>query len=133
MGKETKNLMLEVSAGIVIFTAVAMLGALFIYPRRAVFAGLILGMMLALAMFLSMGLVLERSMKTEDPKAVQKQSIISSVLRYLLLIVILVAVIVRFSSWFNPVAVVIGVLGLKVGAFSQPIIHKILTNRSKGE
>uniref|UniRef100_UPI000A7264A2 ATP synthase subunit I n=1 Tax=Clostridium sp. NkU-1 TaxID=1095009 RepID=UPI000A7264A2 len=117
MGKETKNLMLEVSAGIVFFTAVVMLGALFVYPRRAVFAGLILGMALALAMFLSMAMVLERSMKTEDPKTVQKQSIISSVIRYLLLVVIMVAVIVQFSDWFNPVAVVIGVLGLKAGAF----------------
>lgn len=133
MGKETKNLMLEVSAGIVFFTAVVMLGALFVYPRRAVFAGLILGMALALAMFLSMAMVLERSMKTEDPKTVQKQSIISSVIRYLLLVVIMVAVIVRFSDWFNPVAVVIGVLGLKAGAFFQPVIHKIAVRRTKGE
>ncbi|HCD42605.1 MAG TPA: ATP synthase subunit I [Lachnoclostridium sp.] len=133
MGKETKNLMLEVSAGIVFFTVAVMLGAFFVYPRRAVYAGLILGMVLALAMFLSMALVLERSMKTEDPKTVQKQSIISAVLRYLLLIVIMIVVIERFSDWFNPVAVVIGVLGLKAGAFFQPIIHKIAVRRAKGE
>jgi small-conductance mechanosensitive channel len=133
MGKETKNLMLEVSAGIVFFTVAVMLGAFFVYPRRAVYAGLILGMVLALAMFLSMALVLERSMKTEDPKTVQKQSIISAVLRYLLLIVVMIVVIERFSDWFNPVAVVIGVLGLKAGAFFQPIIHKIAVRRAKGE
>ena len=133
MGKDTKNLMLEVSVGIILFTAVAMLGAFFMYPKRAVFAGLLLGMVLALAMFLSMALVLEHSMKTEDPKTVQKRSIISAVVRYLLLVVILVAVIVRFSDWFNPVAVVIGVLGLKAGAFFQPVIHKIAVRRTKGE
>ncbi len=133
MGKETKNLMLEVLAGIVFFTAAAMVGAFFIFPGRAVFAGLLLGMIIAMAMFLSMALVLERSMKTEDPKTVQKRSVISSVLRYLLLIVILVTVIIRFSNWFNPVAVVIGVLGLKAGAFLQPAIHKIAVRRAKGE
>jgi small-conductance mechanosensitive channel len=133
MGRETKNLLLEVSAGIVFFTAVMMLGTFFVYPRPAVFAGLVLGMVLALAMFLSMALVLERSMKTEDPKAVQKQGIISGVVRYLLLIGIMAAVIIRFSDWFNPVAVVIGVLGLKAGAFLQPVIHKIAVRRTKGE
>lgn len=133
MGKETKNLMLEVSAGIVFFTAAAMVVAFLVYPDRTVFAGLLLGMIIAMAMFLSMALVLERSMKTEDPKTVQKQSVISAVIRYLLLIVILVTVIIRFSNWFNPVAVVIGVLGLKAGAFLQPAIHKIAVRRAKGE
>lgn len=133
MGKETKNLMLEVSAGILFFTAAAMVVAFFMYPDRTVFAGLLLGMIIAMAMFLSMALVLERSMKTEDPKTVQKRSVISAVIRYLLLIVILVTVIIRFSNWFNPVAVVIGVLGLKAGAFLQPAIHKIAVRRAKGE
>ena len=133
MGKETKNLMLEVSAGIVFFTAAAMVVAFFMYPDRTGFAGLLLGMIIAMAMFLSMALVLERSMKTEDPKTVQKRSVISAVIRYLLLIVILVTVIIRFSNWFNPVAVVIGVLGLKAGAFLQPAIHKIAVRRAKGE
>ena len=63
MGKETKNLVLEVSSGIVIFTVAAMLVALIVYPKPSVFAGLLLGMVLALAMFFSMAEVLDRSMK----------------------------------------------------------------------
>jgi len=131
MGKKTKNLVLEVSAGIVFFTVAAMLTAFFVYPDQSVFAGLILGMILALAMFLSMAVVLEGSMKTEDPKTVQKRSVISAVVRYLLLVAILVTVIGRFSHWFNPVAVVIGVLGLKAGAFLQPVIHKIADRKTR--
>ncbi|WP_367569065.1 ATP synthase subunit I [Lacrimispora sp.] len=131
MGKETKNLLLEVSAGIAIFTVAAMAAAFFIYPKGSVFAGLLLGMVMALAMFLSMALVLEGSMKTEDPKTVQKRSMIGSVIRYLLLIVIMVVIISRFSGYINPVAVVIGVLGLKAGAFLQPVIHKIAGNWKK--
>lgn len=133
MGKETKNLILEVSGGIVLFTAVAMLAAFFAFPGRSVFAGLLLGMVLAMVMFLSMALVLEKSIKTEDPKIVQKRSVISAVVRYVLLIAILVTVIDRFSDWFNPVAVVIGVLGLKAGALLQPAIHRIAAPRGKGE
>ena len=108
-----------------IFTAVLLLGSFFLYPRASVFAGLLLGMVLALAMFLSMALVLDRSMKSQDPRTVQKRGIVSAAVRYLLLIAILVIVINWFSDRFNPVAVVIGVLGLKAGAFLQPVIHKI--------
>lgn len=133
MGKETKNLVFEVSAGIVFFAAVAMVLALLIYPKPTVFSGLLLGMVLALGMFLSMALVLDRSIRTKDPKTVQRQSIISSVVRYMVLIAILITAIVRFPDRINPVAVVIGVLGLKVGAFLQPVIHKIVVRRTKGE
>lgn len=83
MGKDTKNLIFEVSLGIVLFTAAACLLALVFFPQRAVFLGLLLGMVLAIAMFLSMAVVLEGSMRTEDPKTVQKRSVISAVVRYL--------------------------------------------------
>ncbi|MDK2966416.1 MULTISPECIES: ATP synthase subunit I [Lacrimispora] len=131
MDKETKNLIAEVSAGIVFFTAAAMLVALFVYPQASVFAGLILGMVLALVMFFSMALVLDRSMKSKDPRTVQKWGIISAAVRYLLLIAILIIVISMFSDRINPVALVTGVLGLKVGAFLQPVIHKIAFNKKK--
>ncbi|WP_124065836.1 ATP synthase subunit I [Clostridium sp. E02] len=131
MEKETKNLFYEVSTGIVVFTVAAMLVAFFVYPKRSVFLGLILGMTLAIVMFLSMSLVLERSMKTEDPNIVRKRGIISSLIRYLLLIAILVFVITRFSNQVDPVAVVIGVFGLKAGAFLQPVIHRIITHKKE--
>ena len=129
MEKATKNLIVEVSAGIVIFTAVILLGSFFVYPRTSVYTGLLLGMVLALAMFFSMALVLDRSMKSQDPGIVQKRGIISAAIRYLLLVAILVIVINWFSDWFNPVAVVIGVLGLKAGAFLQPAIHRIASRK----
>ena len=99
MGKETKNLVLEVSSGIVIFTVAAMLVALIVYPKPSVFAGLLLGMVLALAMFFSMAEVLDRSMKTEDSKTVQKRTVISSVIRYVVLFAVLVIVVVWFPDW----------------------------------
>jgi small-conductance mechanosensitive channel len=125
MEKTTKNLIVEVSIGIVLFTLLVMLAAFFLYPDRTVYAGLFLGMILALAMFLSMAVVLDKSMKTGDPKTVQKRGVISGLVRYVLLILILITVTYWFSNWFHPVAVVIGVLGLKVGAYFQPIFHKI--------
>jgi len=131
MGKETKNLMLEVSGGIVVFVLAVMLGVLFLYPKRSVFAGLFLGMVLALAMFLSMAVVLEKSKKMEEPGAIQRRCVISAGIRYVMLIAIMAAVIVRFSNWFHPIAVLIGILGLKAGAFLQPVIHKVSVRITK--
>lgn len=132
MGKDTKNLVLEVSAGIVIFTLAAMAVAGIVYPRASVFLGLLLGMVLALAMFLSMAEVMDRSMRTEDAKTVQKRTVIGSVVRYIVLFAVLVIVVVWFPDRINAVALVIGVLGLKAGAYLQPVIHRVLT-RGKGE
>ena len=124
MGKETRNLVLEVSSGIVIFTAAAMLAALVVYPKPSVFTGLLLGMVLALAMFFSMAEVLDRSMKTEDSKIVQKRTVLFAVL---------VIVVVWFPDQVNAVALVIGVLGLKAGAYLQPVIHRIVSRGKKEE
>ena len=129
MGKETRNLVLEVSSGIVIFTAAAMLAALVVYPKPSVFTGLLLGMVLALAMFFSMAEVLDRSMKTEDSKIVQKRTVISSIV----LFAVLVIVVVWFPDQVNAVALVIGVLGLKAGAYLQPVIHRIVSRGKKEE
>jgi len=131
MEKVTKNLIIEVLVGIVVFTVAVMLAALFLYPKPSVFAGLLLGMLLALTAFLSMALILVNAMKSSDPKIVQRNSIIGTSVRYLLLIAILVIVIVYFQSQINPVALVIGVFGLKAGAFLQPVIHKITVRFAK--
>lgn len=127
MGKETKNLVLEVSLGIVLYTLVIALIALVAWRKASVFAGLFLGMVLALAMFFSMAEVLDRSMKDGDPKTVQKRTLIGTIVRYLVLVIVLVAVIVWFPDRIHAVAVVIGVFGLKAGAYLQPVIHRVLT------
>ncbi|MEY8354186.1 ATP synthase subunit I [Lachnospiraceae bacterium 54-53] len=131
MGSESKELVHEVSAGIILFGAAAMLASLILYPERAVFAGLFLGMVLALAMFLSMAAMLYGSVKKEDPAAIRKRCLPGSVVRYVILFAVLTAVMVRFSGWFHPVAVVIGFLGLKAGTLFQPAIHKLAVRRKK--
>lgn len=124
MDKNIKQLILEVSAGIIIFAAAAMAAALFVYPKRSVFAGILLGMVLSLAMFFSMALVLEGAVRSGNPKSIQRRSILGAALRYVLLFSILAVVVLYFSSRFNPAAVLIGVFGFKAGPLLQPIIHK---------
>lgn len=133
MGKETKNLLLEVSIGIVLYTAAAMAVAFLIVPESAVYTGLLLGMALALAMFFSMALVFDRSMKTEDGRVVQKRTIIGTVIRYLILLAVLLVAEIRFSDRINVFALLIGVFGLKAGAYLQPILHRIGLRKKNAE
>lgn len=131
MDRNMRSLILEVSAGIVLFAAVSMAAALFLFPKRAVFAGLLLGMVLALAMFLSMALTIEGAVKTKNSKAIQRRSVVGAVIRYVLFFTILMLVIVRLSSWFNPIAVLVGIFGFKAGAFLQPVIHGIISRKTE--
>ena len=131
MDRNTRNLILEVSAGIVLFVAAAMVAALFLFPERTVFAGLLLGMVLALAMFLSMALTLEGAVRTKNSSAIQRRSVLGAVIRYVLLFTILMLVVVRLSGWFNPIAVIVGIFGFKAGAFLQPVIHRIISRKAR--
>lgn len=131
MDRNTRNLILEVSAGIVLFAAAAMVVALFLFPERTVFAGLLLGMVLALAMFLSMALTLEGAVRTKNSSAIQRRSVLGAVIRYVLLFTILMLVVVRLSGWFNPIAVIVGIFGFKAGAFLQPVIHRIISRKAR--
>ncbi len=131
MDRNTRNLILEVSAGIVLFAAAAMVAALFLFPERTVFAGLLFGMVLALAMFLSMALTLEGAVRTKNSSAIQRRSVLGAVIRYVLLFTILMLVVVRLSGWFNPIAVIVGIFGFKAGAFLQPVIHRIISRKAK--
>lgn len=131
MDRNTRNLILEISAGIVLFAAAAMAVALLLFPERTVFAGLLLGMVLALVMFLSMALTLEGAVKSKGSKAIQRRSVLGAVIRYVLLFTIMMLVAVRLSDWFNPIAVIVGIFGFKAGAFLQPVIHKITGHKAK--
>ena len=126
MVKEDKNLTLEIVAGIVVFTGAAMLIACFVFPKPSVFAGLLLGMVLSLAMFLSLVAVLKLCIKTGNQKFTTIFSITSSMTRYMILLAVVALVVKRYSDLFNPVALIVSILGLKVGAFLQPVIHSII-------
>lgn len=129
MIKEDKALTLEIVAGIGIFTGIAMVLALFIAPRPAVFAGLMLGMVMSLGMFLSMAAVLKLCIKTQSKKFTAVFSVTSSLTRYMIMFAVLLVVIRRFSDVFDPIALVVGIFGVKAGAFLQPVIHRVIKRK----
>jgi hypothetical protein len=130
MIKEDNALTLEIVAGIGIFTGIAMVLALFIAPRPAVFAALMLGMVMSLGMFLSMAAVLKLCIRTQSKKFTAVFSVTSSMTRYMIMFAVLLVVIKRYSDVFDPIALVVGIFGVKAGAFLQPMIHRMI-NRKK--
>jgi len=129
MIKEDKKLMLEIAAGIGIFTGVAMTAALIIYPRPFVFAGLMLGMVMSLVMFFSMAAVLKLCLKSQNKKFTAMFTVTSALARYMILFAVLVIVVRRYSDLFHPIAVAVGIFGVKAGAFMQPAIHRLLEKK----
>lgn len=129
MINEEKKLTLEIVAGIGVFAGAAMLAAWFVSPRPSVFAGLLLGMGLSLAMFLSMAAVLKLCIKAGNQKFAAVFSITSSMTRYLILLAVVAVIVKKYSGWFHPVALIIGIFGVKAGTFLQPVIHHIFKRK----
>ena len=132
MSRETKNLILEMSVGIVIFevvlaVAAALLGTRLGAPVSSVILGLICGLAADIAMLIHMAVITERVLDTGDVSYANKTTVIHSMIRKLVMVV-LVVVLWRIPQ-VNLVAFIIGALGLKAGAYLQPFIHKAF-NRS---
>ncbi|MBT9780088.1 ATP synthase subunit I [Clostridium sp. MCC353] len=132
MSRETKNLILEMSVGIVIFEVVLGIGAAVIgsglgAPLSTVILGLFCGLIADIAMLIHMAVITERVLDTGDESYANKTTVVHSMLRKLV-IVVLVIVLWRVPQ-VNIVAFIIGALGLKAGAYLQPFIHKAFNKR----
>lgn len=127
MSRETKNLILEMSVGIVIYEVVlGILAAVFSSGLGAslftVILGLGCGLIVDIAMLIHMAVITERVLDTGDESYANKTTVVHSMLRKLV-IVVLIFVFWRIPQ-INIVAFIIGALGLKAGAYLQPFIHK---------
>lgn len=127
MSRETKNLILEMSVGVVIYEVILGIGAAVIGPGLgaplfAVILGLFCGLIIDIAMLIHMAVITERVLDTGDESYANKTTVVHSMLRKLV-IVVLIFVFWRIPQ-INIVAFIIGALGLKAGAYLQPFIHK---------
>lgn len=124
MYPQTKKVVLEVSAVIALW---CVLGELVIFLSVGVnvraMLGFLLGSVLAVAAFIHMGFSTEHSLDTLSEIPAKRKHIVSFVIRIVILIAVLVAAFL--SGWFNLLAIVFGLFGLKVGAYLQPLVDKM--------
>ena len=117
LSKTTKRLLLEISFGTVLFDAVlAVLAVLFLprfqYPVQPVLLGLLAGAAGAICMLVHMAVMTERALDSQDETYANKLMLAHSLLRKVVFLAALLAT-------------VFGAMGMKAGAFLQPLVRRI--------
>lgn len=128
LSKSTKRLLIEMSAGIILYNL--LLGGLAVlllpkvpYPVMPVVLGLITGAAGAILMLVHMAVMTERALDSRNEEYANKFTVAQSILRKVIFIAAL------FFCWrvlkIDLLAAVIGAMGMKAGAYLQPLVRKI--------
>lgn len=134
LSKSTKRLLLEMSVGIILYNL--LLGILavillprFSYPVIPVILGLIVGAAGAILMLVHMAVTTERALESQNENYANKYTVMQSLLRKLVLVAAL------FFCWrvlkIDLLAAVIGAMGMKAGAYLQPLVRKVSGGQDK--
>lgn len=120
--------MIKEMVGIIIVFGLIMAVFEVIFAKRTAYSlfGLVIGCILAVYMLLYMNIILGRCMDAGngyEAKAIEKYVVKHSVIRYLSIVLVFGAVCI--TNIADPIACFIGVIGLKIAAYIQPVIHKL--------
>lgn len=112
--------------GILVYgAAVELCGVWFAADKVRFTSGLVIGIALACGMAVNMAVVLRDAVELYGESKAPGNIIVKYALRY----IIVVAVFFVMMKWNlgNFVAALIGILGLKVSAYLQPLAYKVIT------
>ena len=113
--------------GIILFGAASQLVGVFLVTDKANYSiGLWIGVLTAIFMAFHMALYLN-SVVERDVKGAQATATRQNIIRYL--IVVLILGILMITRIGNPIAAFVGVMGLKVSAYLQPLFEKLSHKR----
>lgn len=126
MTVETRKLVLQMSAGTFLWNLLLGAAGWFLAPvlgwgRMSVYLGLFVGWASAEAMLVHMAIITERVLESGNEAYANKTTVIHSIGRRLIYILMLF-IILRWIPQVNVMAVVLGTMGLKAGAYLQPIL-----------
>ena len=130
MTDNTRHLVLEMSIGMLFYTVVlAVLAVVFRggmarmgFSTGPVIVGLFCGFAADVAMLIHMAYITERAADSMDEGYANKSTVIQSVIRRVVFIIVLF--VLGSRPQIDAVAMIIGALGLKAGALCQPIVHR---------
>lgn len=127
MSEETKRQVVEMSVGIVAHNLVIFLVCLIWFRSLSNFLGVLAGMAAAILSLCSMAYSTELCVDAADENYAQRKMTIHAVCRSLLLFA-LMAFLWKFTE-INFFTVVLGILGLKTGAYLYPAVHKFMNHK----
>ena len=115
----------ELVLGIILYGIVIELaGVWFVADKLRYSTGLLIGIVLAVGMAVNMAIVLQDAVDLYGGEHAQGKIIAKSILRYLVVVVVFF-VMMKFELG-NLFTAFIGVFGLKVAAYLQPLTHKLV-------
>ncbi|MCI8764126.1 MAG: hypothetical protein HFG58_06080 [Lachnospiraceae bacterium] len=134
LSRSTRKLLFEMSVGIVLYNLLlGVLAWVFLpgisYPVLPVLGGLLAGAVGAILMLIHMALTTERALESQNESYASRTTIIQSMIRKVVLVAAL------FCCWrvfrVDLLAMVIGAMGMKAGAYLQPLIHRIFAREDE--
>lgn len=125
--KKSKRLIIELSVGMVLYSLVLGILALILLPKTSypvipVIKGLLVGTLGAILMLVHMAVMTERVLDSQNENYANKTTVVHGIIRKL----VFVAAVLACWQWFqiDMLAAVIGAMGMKAGAYLQPLVHK---------
>lgn len=111
-------------AGILLYgVVVQLIGVWFVENKLGYSIGLWYGIAIAIGMAINMAMVIYDTV-TMDGEIANNRSIAKSILRYAIVVVLFF--ILAYFDLGNLFSAFLGVMGLKVGAYMQPLLHKLI-------
>ena len=133
LSKNSKQLLLELSVGVILYNLILGILAWFFLPRIAypvmpVLKGLLLGGAGAIVMLVHIAVMTERVIDSQNESYANKTTVLHSMIRKL---VFIAAVIFCWQLFrIDLLAAVLGAMGMKAGAYLQPLVHKVFSRKS---
>lgn len=119
--------LLELMCGILIFELVCLLAGIWFVPQKEECAlGLFLGTVTALGMAFHLSWTYDRYLGLPEKIAARK-IMVWALVRYFAVAAVLFGIL--FSGIANPLTAFVGIMGLKIGAYLQPLIHKVTVKK----
>ncbi len=121
----------ELVMGIILYGIAAQSVGIWLTEQKAMYsAGLWLGILLAVGMAIHMAVVIEDAVSAQSGRG---KLITMSLLRYFA--VAAAFLVISYFKLGNPIAAFVGVMGLKIAAYMQPLLHKVMIRfqRKEGE
>ena len=119
----------ELLIGIVLVGVVLQIVCLFFHRQLYQAVGLWTGIGISIGMAIHMQYSIEDGLDIQGDagvKHMQKSYFIRTA------VAVVVMAVVLYYDWGNPITILLGVTALKVGAYLQPTVHKVLQKRAKG-
>ncbi len=128
LSRDTKRTLLEMSVGIILYNVLLGILAWFFlpkvpYPVIPVFKGLGVGAAAAILMLIHIAVVTEKALSSQSEDYANKFTVAQSMFRKVVFVAVL------FFIWraikADLLATVVGAMGMKWGAYLQPLIRKL--------